>query len=65
MTCWTIPHRWIEELPPGLRTPLAGQAAWKLIALAFMAGFFVVFLRAAHGLSRRGSSERPCLQALA
>jgi MscS family membrane protein len=62
---WMIPHSWIQVLPPWLRLPLAGQAAWKWIALVVMTGFFLVFLRAAHRLSRRGSSERPFLQALA
>jgi MscS family membrane protein len=62
---WMIPHRWIEALPPWLRLPLAGQAAWKWIALALMAGFFLVFLRVAYRSSRRGTSERPFLQALA
>lgn len=62
---WMIPHRWMEALPPGLRIPLAGQAVWKWIALALLAGFFLAFLRVAHRLSRRGSSDRPFLQALA
>ena len=62
---WMIPHRWIEALPAGLRIPLAGQAAWKWIALVSMAVLLLVFLRVAHRLSRRGSSDRPFRQALA
>ena len=62
---WMIPHRWTEALPPWLRIPLAGQAAWKWIALALMAGVFLAFLRVAYRLSRRGSSERPFRRALA
>lgn len=62
---WMISHRWIEALPPWLRIPLAGQAAWKWIALVFLSIFFLVFLRFAYRLSRRGSRERPFRQALA
>jgi len=62
---WMIPYAWVEAMPAWLRSPLAGQATWKWIALALILGFFALFLRLAYRLSRRGSSERPFLRALA
>jgi MscS family membrane protein len=62
---WLIPYRWVQAMPPWLRAPLAEQSRWKWIALAFILGVFAILLRVAYQLSRRGSSERPFLQALA
>jgi len=62
---WMIPHRWVQALPSWLLAVLAGQAVWKWIALALMLCLFVLLLRAAYSLSRRGTSEHPFRQALA
>ena len=62
---WPIPYAWIRAMPAWLRTPLAGQAGWKWVALALVLVFFALFLRMAYRLSRRGSSEHPVLRALA
>src|SRR5262249_19684376 len=56
---WMIPHRWVQAMPGWLRAPLAGQARWKWIALAFVLGVFALFLRTAYRWSLRGSSEHP------
>ena len=62
---WPVPYAWIQAMPAWLRTPLAGQAGWKWIALALVLVFFALFLRLAYRLSRRGSSQHPVLRALA
>ena len=62
---WPVRPAWILAMPAWLRTPLAGQAGWKWIALALVLVFFVLFLRLAYRLSRRGSSRHPVLRALA
>ena len=62
---WLIPHAWLQSSPAWLRTPLAGQAVWKWIALFLMLGVFVALLRWVYRLSRLGSDEHPFLQALA
>ncbi len=62
---WPVPYAWILAMPEWLRTPLAGQAAWKWIALALVLVFFALFLRLAYRLSRRGSAQHPVLRALA
>lgn len=62
---WLIPHAWLQSSPAWLRTPLAGQAVWKWIALFLMLGVFMALLRWVYRLSRLGSDERPFLQALA
>ncbi|MGO9019609.1 MAG: mechanosensitive ion channel domain-containing protein [Syntrophobacteraceae bacterium] len=62
---WPIPYAWIQAMPAWLQAPLAGQAVWKWIALALVLVFFILFLRLAYRLSRRGSSQHPVLGALA
>ena len=57
---WLIPYSWVKAWPPWLRTSLGGQALWKWIALFLALSFFVLFLRVAYRVSRRGTSERPC-----
>ena len=44
---WLIPYAWIQAMPAWLRSPLAGQAGWKWIALALILGFFALLLRLA------------------
>jgi MscS family membrane protein len=62
---WMVHHDWIQGLPAWLRSPLAGQAAWKWVALTLILGCFTLLLRLAFRLSRRGSSEHPFRRALA
>jgi MscS family membrane protein len=62
---WPVRPAWVLWMPAWLRTPLAEQSAWKWIALALVLVFFVLFLRLAYRLSRRGSSRHPVLRALA
>jgi MscS family membrane protein len=62
---WLIPYAWVEGMPAWLRRPLAGQAAWKWIALALILGIFALLLRPAYRLSRQGGSEHPFRRALA
>ena len=61
---WLVPHAWIESWPAWLRTPLAGQASWKWIALTLILVVFAVLLRWVYRLSRLGGHEHPFLQAL-
>ena len=61
---WLIPYAWIKQLPPWLLTPLGGQVGWKWIALFLLLSVFVLLLRVAYRVSRRGSSEHPFVQAL-
>jgi MscS family membrane protein len=62
---WMIPHTWIQGMPAWLRSPLAGQAVWKWIALVTMLVVSAPLLRLAFRLSKRGSSEHPFRYALA
>jgi MscS family membrane protein len=62
---WLVPYAWVEAMPAWLRSPLAGQAAWKWIGLVLILGFSALFLRLAFRLSHRGSSEHPFRRALA
>ncbi|MDQ5911328.1 MAG: MscS family rane protein [Pseudomonadota bacterium] len=62
---WLIPNTWLQSSPAWLRTPLAGQAVWKWIALSLMLGVFLALLRWVYRLSQLGSDEHPFLQALA
>jgi MscS family membrane protein len=62
---WLVPSAWIQALPAWFRSPLAGQAGWKWIALVLILGCFALFLRVAYRLSRRGSSAHPFRRALA
>jgi MscS family membrane protein len=62
---WMIPHSWIQGMPAWLRSPLAGQAVWKWVALLAMLAVCAPLLRSAFRLSKRGSSEHPFLYALA
>jgi len=62
---WMIPIAWIKALPPWLRAPIAGQAAWKWIILFLILGCCALLLRPVSRLSRRGSSEHPVLHGLA
>jgi MscS family membrane protein len=62
---WMVPYRWIRSAPSWLRIPMAGQAAWKWIALALLLGVFCLFLVPTFRLSRRGGPEHPFLMALA
>ena len=62
---WLIPHAWIKSWPAWVRSPLAGQSAWKWIALALILAVFMVLLRWVYRLSRCVSSQHPFLQALA
>jgi len=62
---WLVPYAWVKAMPAWLRSPLAGQAAWKWIALTLILSFFALLLRLAYRLSRRGSNERPFRRALA
>lgn len=62
---WLVPYAWVKAMPAWLRNPLAGQSAWKWIALTLILGFFALFLRLAYRLSRRGSNEHPFRRALA
>ncbi|MFZ3374042.1 MAG: mechanosensitive ion channel family protein [Chthoniobacterales bacterium] len=62
---WMIPSAWIKALPPWLRASIAGQSAWKWIALFLMLGCCALLLRVVTRLSRLGGSEQPFLRALA
>ena len=62
---WLIPYRWIRALPAWLQTPVFDQAAWKWGAFCILLGVLVALVAPVHRFSRRGSSERPFLQALA
>lgn len=62
---WMIPLKWTQALPAWLKVPLAGQAAWKWIALALLLAVFAIVLFLVFRLSRRGDSEHPFLHALA
>jgi len=62
---WLVPYRWIQAMPPWLRSHLVGQAVWKWIALVLVLGLLALFLRMAYRLSLRGSSAHPFRQALA
>jgi len=62
---WLVPYAWVAAMPAWLRSPLAGQAAWKWIALTLTLGFFALCLRLAFRVSHRGSSEHPFRRALA
>jgi MscS family membrane protein len=62
---WMVPHSWIKGMPAWLRGSLAGQAAWKWIALVLILGVFVVLMGLAFRLSRCGNSEHRFRQALA
>jgi len=62
---WLVPSAWIQSLPAWFRSPLAGQAYWKWIALGLILGIFALLLRLAYRLSLRGSSEHPFRRALA
>src|SRR5262245_8607578 len=62
---WMVPYAWIKALPASLRTPIAGQSAWKWIGLALLLGVFLLFMALAYRLSRLGRPEHPFLQALA
>jgi MscS family membrane protein len=62
---WLVPSTWIQSLPAWFRSPLAGQAGWKWIALGLVLGIFALLLRRAYRLSHRGSPERPFRRALA
>ena len=62
---WLVPYAWVKAMPAWLRSPLAGQAAWKWLALTLILGFFALLLRLAYRLSRRGSNEHPFRRALA
>ena len=58
-----IPIAWVKALPPSLRTHIGGQAIWKWIVFLLILGLFALLLRPVSRLSRRGSDERPLLQA--
>ncbi len=62
---WLIPVSWVEAMPSWLRSPLAGQAFWKWLALLLVLSFCRVFLRLAYRLSLRGGEGRLFLRALA
>jgi MscS family membrane protein len=62
---WMIPFAWIKALPSWLRAPIAEQSVWKWIAFFLLLGCFALLLRPVSRLSRRGSDQRPLLQALA
>ncbi len=61
---WLVPYSWVKAMPAWLRSPLAGQAVWKWIALTLILGCFALLLRLTYRLSRRGSSEHPFRRAL-
>ncbi len=62
---WLVPSVWIQALPAWFRSPLAGQAGWKWIALGLVLGLFALLLRLAYRLSHRGRLEHPFRRALA
>jgi MscS family membrane protein len=62
---WMIPLAWIKALPPWLRVPIAGQSVWKWIVLFLILGCCALLLRLVSRLSRRGSDQRPLIQAVA
>jgi MscS family membrane protein len=62
---WPIPYRWIQAMPTWMRVPLAGQAAWKWIAMSLILGVSALFLRVAYRMSHRGSPDQPFRQAVA
>jgi MscS family membrane protein len=62
---WLFPPSWVKSMPAWLRSPLAGQAAWKWIVLALILGVFALFLRLAFRLSRCGRDAHPVLRSFA
>ena len=62
---WLVPYAWVEAMPAWLRSPLAGQAVWKWMALALLLGGFVVGLILAYRVSRWGGNDSRFLRALA
>jgi len=62
---WMIPYRWIEAMPPLLRVPIAGQAAWKWIGLALLLALLALLLRVVYRVSQLGDAQRPFMHALA
>jgi len=61
---WMIPYPWIQALPASLRMPVAGQAGWKWIGLALIAGILVLFLAITYRVSRLGDSLDPLPRAV-
>ncbi|MFO1313206.1 MAG: mechanosensitive ion channel family protein [Burkholderiales bacterium] len=61
---WMIPYPWIEALPAPLRIPIAGQAAWKWIALFLILAMLVLFLALVYRMTRLGPQRSPVLQSL-
>ncbi|MEI7937057.1 MAG: mechanosensitive ion channel family protein [Verrucomicrobiota bacterium] len=62
---WLVPYAWVKAMPAWLQSPVAGQAAWKWLALTLILGFFALLLRLAYRLSLRGSIDHPFRRALA
>ena len=61
---WLIPYAWVQAMPGWLQDPVAGQSAWKWIALALVLGFFALTTRWVYRLSHRDSHQQPFLRAL-
>lgn len=62
---WMIPFAWVKALPSWLRLPVAEQSVWKWIVLFLILVCGALLLRPVSRLSRRGSDQRPLLQAVA
>ncbi|MEO8303194.1 MAG: mechanosensitive ion channel family protein [Betaproteobacteria bacterium] len=62
---WMVPYVWIAALPPFLRDPIAGQAAWKWIGLVLIAVIIGLFLWTAYGLTQLGDERHRFARSLA
>lgn len=60
---WPIHFSWVEAMPSWLRRPVLGNSVWKWLALAALAGAYLVLLRLFYLFSRQ-ETDRPFLQAL-
>ena len=60
-----IPFAWVKALPSWLRLLVAEQSVWKWMVLFLVLGCCALLLRPVSRLSRRGSDQRPLLQAAA
>ncbi|MBN8507250.1 MAG: mechanosensitive ion channel family protein [Burkholderiales bacterium] len=62
---WMVPYAWTQALPPALRAPIAGQAAWKWVGLVLLLGVATLFLWLVFRVSQRGDGVHPFVRALA
>ncbi|HET8723987.1 MAG TPA: mechanosensitive ion channel family protein [Anaeromyxobacteraceae bacterium] len=62
---WMVPYAWIRALPAWLRHPIAGQSAWKWIALAVLVAAWLLLIGAVSRQSRVGDGASPLRRALA